>query len=267
VNAAGGAAFTTNDRKDLVHLLRAIKTAQLWRDAANEAAAAGLDMPLAKNYAKDPSVKGWVAETKQSLNGVGIRTVKDLYENLGSVNEKLALNQVPCLTETMLLLARECAETVCENTGHIVFCAGPAVHKGNGQYRIRVVHSTKHGRKDENGVVTQGVQEYFRRFTLVEDGPSGPYWTRDMSHTQPKKEPDSIRSAAAAESATGTSITTTTTTTVSDDEGDDGDNPNDDMEEDIDEEEAGDEPAEDEAPVDDISGEALVEVIAARMCF
>jgi hypothetical protein len=266
-NAAGGAAFTTNDRKDLVHLLRAIKTAQLWRDAANEAAAAGLDMPLAKNYAKDPSVKGWVAETKQSLNGVGIRTVKDLYENLGSVNEKLALNQVPCLTETMLLLARECAETVCENTGHIVFCAGPAVHKGNGQYRIRVVHSTKHGRKDENGVVTQGVQEYFRRFTLVEDGPSGPYWTRDMSHTQPKKEPDSIRSAAAAESATGTSITTTTTTTVSDDEGDDGDNPNDDMEEDIDEEEAGDEPAEDEAPVDDISGEALVEVIAARMCF
>lgn len=263
-NAAGGAAFTTNDRKDLVHLLRAIKTAQLWRDAADEAAAAGMDMPLARNYAKDPSVKIWVADTKQILNSIGIRTVKDLYENLGTVNERLAANELPCLTDALLPLARECAETLCENTGHIVFCAGPAVHKGNGQYRIRVVHSTKYGRKDENGVVTQGVQEYFRRFTLVEDGPSGPYWTRDMSHTQPKtrdpEEPESTASAAAT--------STTTSTTVSDDEGDDGDNPNDDMEEDPDEDEVGDDPAEEDAsPIDDVSGEALVEVIAARMCF
>jgi hypothetical protein len=164
-------------------------------------------------------------------------------------------------------LARECAETLCENTGHIVFCAGPAVHKGNGQYRIRVVHSTKYGRKDENGVVTQGVQEYFRRFTYVEDGPFGPYWTRDMSHTQPKnrdvEEPDSSESVTSATAA----VVARTSTTVSDDEGDDGDNPNDDMEEDPDEEETGDEPAEEGAPVDDVSGEALVEVTAARMCF
>jgi hypothetical protein len=271
-NAAGGAAFTTNDRKDLVHLLRAIKTAQLWRDAADEAAAAGLDMPLARNYAKDPGVKVWVADAKQGLNGVGIRTVKDLYENLGSVNERLAANRMPCWTDALLQLARECAETLCENTGHIVFCAGPAVHKGNGQYRIRVVHSTKYGRKDENGVVTQGVQEYFRRFTFVEDGPFGPYWTRDMSHTQPKnrdlEEPDgeSVTSGAAAAVDSATSVARTSTT-VSDDEGDDGDNPNDDMEEDPDEEETGDEPAEEGAPVDDVSGEALVEVTAARMCF
>jgi hypothetical protein len=286
-SAAGGAAFTTNDRKDLIHLLRAIQTARLWHQAVDEAAAEEVSaadgspssstadrnpvrLPPARNYAKDPSVKSFAAETKQNLNSVGIMTVKELHANLGRVNSLLESRGLPPLSDELLKLARECAETTCENTGHIVFCSGPAVDKGGGQYRVRVVHSTKHGRKDENGVVTQGVQEYFRRFTLVQEEDCGggsvqSYWTREMTGAHPI----SPRSAPGVGDGNSASAPTSAQT-VSDDEGDD-DNPNDDMEEDPDDVTDG-QPVEEEdddgvGSGDDLAGQAMVEVVAARMCF
>ena len=75
---------------------------------------------------------------------------------------------------------RECAATTALNTGHIVFCAGIACHKGDNEYRIRVVHSTKFGKKDANGEVTTGVQEHYRRFKLARNAETGQeYWTRN----------------------------------------------------------------------------------------
>ena len=62
-------------------------------------------------------------------------------------------------------MMRECCETTAQNTGHIVFAAGPAIYKGKQSYRIRVVHSTKHGKLDENGEVTTGVQVRYQTRT------------------------------------------------------------------------------------------------------
>lgn len=277
--AAGGAAFTTNDRKDLIHLLRAIKTAQLWHDAASAAQSAGLPPP-ARNFAKDPTVKEWVAETKRNLNTVGIRTIKDLYLGLSDVNELLEQAGLPPLgDEALLQLVRECAETTAQNTGHIVFCSGPAVDKGDGEYRIRVVHSTKYGRKDERGIVTQGVQEYFRRFTRVEERHPDTgdvvrtYWTREPSNQAeplactvkpplPTVATPDLLPVSTSEASDSAAAAVVVVGTVSDDDADD--DPNDDMEEDPDEVTVG-EPVEDEP--DELSGQALVEVIAARMCF
>jgi len=342
--AAGGAAFTTNDRKDLIHLLRAIKTAQLWHDAASAAQSAGLPPP-ARNFAKDPTVKEWVAETKRNLNTVGIRTIKDLYLGLSDVNELLEQAGLPPLgDEALLQLVRECSETTAQNTyvvsgdklamaivrlhsiqaidgltlilfhlannktenatttatccnmpikrthpifvgvgaadsGHIVFCSGPAVDKGDGEYRIRVVHSTKYGRKDERGIVTQGVQEYFRRFTRVEERHPDTgdvvrtYWTREPSNQAeplactvkpplPTVATPDLLPVSTSEASDSAAAAVVVVGTVSDDDADD--DPNDDMEEDPDEVTVG-EPVEDEP--DELSGQALVEVIAARMCF
>jgi hypothetical protein len=310
-SAAGGAAFTTNDRKDLIHLLRAVQTARLWRRAVEEAAGAAAAAaaereerygaapappsaptepasvahpPPARNYAKDPSVRAFVAEAKQDLNAIGVMTVKELHARLGRLNQLLEARGLSPWSDELLRLARECAETTCENTGHIVFCSGPAVDKGGGQHRIAVVHSTRHGRRDGNGVVTQGVQEYFRRFTLVREGEGGgrSYWTREMVGARPLSprggggtgngapaSPDGQGGAQQQASPSQAPLA------VSDDEGDD-DNPNDDMEEDPDdvtvgqpsEEEVQDEEEEqDGGGGDDLAGQAMVEVVAARMCF
>ena len=255
-NAAGGAAFTTNDRKDLKHLLHAVKTSQVFWKLRSSGAL------VTKNVAKDPEVIKWVADVREKMKAVGIKTVKDVYTNLDTINEKFESMGYPVLKPDTLRLLRECCETTAQNTGHIVFAAGRAIYKGNDEYRIRVVHSTKHGKLDENGQVTTGVQEYFRRFTLKEDGT----WTRGMikaknalTDTPPKQH----KRAAS---------------TVSIDA--DDEDPADDMEEDediinmsSDGETSSDLAEEDVSPPvqqsggDELSGQSNVDVIAARMCF
>jgi cobalamin biosynthesis protein CobT len=124
------------------------------------------------------------------------------------------------------------------NTGHIVFASGPAVKKGEGEVRIWVVHSTKHGKKDENGNVIEGVQEHHRRFQLVQHQDGSVSFTRGM-----KQAPS----------------------TESDDE---DDNPQDDIEEDEEDENNGKNVEEtNEGSGDDLVGAMDVEVLAARMCF
>lgn len=246
-NAAGGAAFTTNDRKDINHVLKAVKTAQIW----NKIRATGT--LVTRNVGKDPEVRAWIASVKAKLNSVGIVRVKDLYNSLssGTLNEKLIAQGFNPMSEGTLAMMKECCETTAQNTGHIVFASGPAMHKGDGVYRIRVVHSTKHGKKDENGVAHQGVEEYYRKFSLKEDENGKPYWTREM--TQAKNALTEVQPEQ------------------TDDE---GEIPNDDMEEEEGEETANEEDSTNNTDDnngnkggDDLSGQLDVQVIAARMCF
>ena len=136
-HAAGGAAFTTNDRKDLTRVLRAARTAQLWRDHEG----GSWRQFTTRNLAKDPAVQTWVEAVKAKLHAVGIKTVKDLYVNLENLNEMLRAANHQTMFQDTLSLMREICETRAQNTGHIVFAAGLAVHLGDGEYRIRVIHS------------------------------------------------------------------------------------------------------------------------------
>jgi hypothetical protein len=231
-SAAGGAAYTTNDRKDLAHLLKAIKTSQLWHTEQR-----GSDEP--RNFAKDARVKPWVVDVKNKLQSVGIHTVKDLCATLATLNDKLAAAGYSKLYQDTVNQMQACIETTAMNTGHIVFCSGPAVAKENDAYRIRVVHSTKYGAPDANGNATTGIEEHYRRFRLVKSERGKEYWTREMKKAPLVKGLDSDS---------------------------EDDNPNDDMDEDEDENgDALDETQ--EAPGDDLAGQAHVDVLAVRMCF
>ncbi|GAX29540.1 hypothetical protein FisN_36Hh034 [Fistulifera solaris] len=243
-NAAGGAAFTSNDRKDLKRLLKAVKTAQLWH-----AEGGSWTNMVTRNVAKDPVVKTWVTQVKTKLNAIDIHTVKQLHRNLGSINRKLTSLDYPALSQDTLELIRECCESTTVNTGHIVFASGPAVRlDDDGLYRIRVVHSTKYGIVGKDGQKTQGVQEYYRRFQLLPDG----RWTRHKEVTV-KKEVKVINTYES-----------------------DGEDPFDDMEDDPEDNEGSgsgtetetDTPSNGETePNDDLSDKDMVEVIVARMCF
>jgi hypothetical protein len=138
--------------------------------------------------------------------------------------------------------------------GHILFAAGPAQRKGDNAYRIRVVHSTKHGKLDEAGQVVTGVQEYYKRFTLKVDDDGKPYWTREMQ---------------------GIDVNPLLSKENGDD--DEADNPDDDMEasdddipnpnDDFEQEEVEENNNTNKEVGDDCAGQSQVEVIAARMCF
>jgi hypothetical protein len=243
-NSAGGAAFTTNDRKDLRHVLKAVKTAQVWHAIRSSGAL------VTKNASKDPQVRPWIDAVKTKLNAIGICTAKDCYSNIGSINDKFVAGGYPKLDSNTLALMQECCETTASNTGHIVFAAGPAIHMGDGVYRIRVVHSTKYGKKNENGEVTTGVQEYFRRFTLTEDANGKPYWTRGMVKA--------LNLVTAGKEGQDTDDDDEDDIEETDEE-DDLPNPNDGSGEQVEEP--------NEAPMDELSGCSQVDVIAARMCF
>ena len=146
--------------------------------------------------------------------------------------------------------------------------AGIAEHKGNNEYRIRVVHSTKFGKKDVNGEVTTGVQEHYRRFKLARDADGKEFWTRNSRDLLPPPLPQPVPATTPA----ATDVSNGCGCAVSDDE---MDNPNDDMEDD-DAQDAvdvvpvvavADDPVEAAAPTDELSGQSEVVVLAARMCF
>jgi hypothetical protein len=174
--AAGGAAFTTADRQDVRHLLQAVKTAELW----NTAQLSG-GLVTQHNVAKEPPVHEWVAKAKSDLAAVGIVTVKCLYDGLNTLQLRLKEKGLNAFNKEILDLMKQCYEATSDDTGHIVFVSGPAVNKGNDEYRVRVVHSTKYGNKNENGQVTTGVQEYYRRFVLKKDEHAVEYWTRKQT--------------------------------------------------------------------------------------
>jgi len=240
-NAAGGAAFTEDDRKDLNFLLRCVRTAQLWRSQDRKSEWGNL---VTTNVARDPRIKSWAELVKKKLNDVGIKTVKDVYLQIDEINNKLREKNYTLLKRDTLRLMKECAETTCKNTGHIVFVSGPAVAMGNDIYRVRVVHSTSAGCPDKDGRITQGVEEYYRRFKLTKKN-GKPYWTRPM-----KKVKNPI--IEKLQSSTDTEATGDET---NDDEEDDEDDPDDEV------------VIEMEKPVDELAGQGEVEVIAARMCF
>lgn len=236
-NAAGGAAFTENDRKDLKHLLKAVKTAEIWKQ---EEAALGDDL-VTRNCSKDPQVKLWVEATRERLRQIGITTIKEFRSKFSTINKLMQEKGETLFPQSTLNLMKECLETRALNTGHIVFASGPAVSIGENECRIRVVHSTKFGKKDKNGNVIEGVQEHYRRFRLIEHQDGSVTYTRPMQ--------------------LGPSI---------DDEGEESDdNPQDDMEEDEEDENSGESGGEepDEGRGDDLAGIANVEVLAARMSF
>jgi hypothetical protein len=205
-NAAGGAAFTEYDRKDLSKLCKAVKAAQLYRVMKEEWDKNHL-LVEPRNVMKDPTVQPWAKAVEDKLNAIGITTVKHLLIALNGLKKFKSPNGEPQkqmgdmlnmhlqkagyskLKYDTIQLMYECATTTALNTGHIVFAAGIAVDMGsNNEYRIRVVHSTKFGKKDINGVVTTGVQEHYRRFKLVQEMGINPvtgreevvreFWTR-----------------------------------------------------------------------------------------
>jgi hypothetical protein len=247
-NAAGGAAFTTNDRKDLRHILKAVKTAQVWHSVRSSGAL------VTKNAAKDPQVRAWVDAVKTKLNAIGIFTANDCYNNIGSINDKLAAGGYLQLDLSTLALMTQCCETTVSNTGHIVFASGPALNMGDGIYRIRVVHSTKFGKKDQDGEVTTGVQEYFRRFSFIEDADGRPYWTRGVV-----KAANPVTAGNGGQNINDEDDNPKDDMEEEDDEDDDLPNPNDASREVV--------PEEDAPPTDELSGCSQVDVIAARMCF
>lgn len=233
-NGAGGAAFTTNDRSDLKHLLKAVKTAQLWHNEEGE-----WKNLVTRNVGQDASVKPWIETVKAKLAKIEIHSVKDLKAKFDSINELLQEKGEAVLSDETLKLMKECSETTALNTGHIVFASGPAELKGDNEYRIRVVHSTKFGKKDRKGNTTEGVQEYYRRFRLVQ-GPDGEdKWTREMRKAPVEEDLD------------------------------DGDSDDDDLDDDdpSDTESIPGEKECEEGAGDELAGAVDVEVLAARMCF
>lgn len=238
-NAAGGAAFTTNDRSDLRHLLKAIKTAELWHQEEEE----WKDL-VTRNVGRDPAVKPWVDATRKKLRMIGITTVKELRQKLNKLNDLLKEQGDDLLSDRMIQLMTECAYTQALNTGHIVFASGPAEKKGDNEYRIRVVHSTKYGVPDRKGNATEGVQEYFRRFRLETGQDGEETWTRDMKKSPVQDGNDD------------------------DDEGGDLDDDDDDPDgNDTTDDDDSTEKEADECIGDDLAGAVDVEVLAARMCF
>ena len=214
-------------------MLKAVKTAELCHEEEGE-----WKNLVTRNMAKDPRVKEWTAEAKARLESIGIKTVSAFRNNFTDINAMLIEKDLEPFSESTMELMKECATTTALNTGHIVFASGIAVHKGDNQYRISVIHSTKFGYKDENGNVTEGIQEYFRRFTLIERPDGSTVWTREM-----KKAP--IEDVGMI---------------------DEGDDPYDDMATD-DEEDLLDAKDENGENGDELEGQSDVEVIAARMCF
>ena len=180
-SAAGGSAFTSYDRKDLRNLLKAVRTAQLWHEIRDTGAL------VTKNVARDGRVLPWVQEVKEKLACIDIFTHNDLYNSLSTVNSKLRKLGKKTFKPRTLHLIRECCETRSNNTGHIVFASGPAKYVGDNEYRVRVIQSTKYGKKDADGKFITGVQEYYRRFTLVEEDDGTTYWTRDKMRLATKK--------------------------------------------------------------------------------
>lgn len=171
-SAAGGAAFTTNDRKDLKHLLKAVRMAQLYK---SELLDNGIGHLVTRNLGRDPSVKSFVDSNRAKLDDLGIQSCKQLREKLPVLNDLMIQKGYEPYDLELLQLMKECCETTAKNTGHIVFCAGPPIYmKDEDDYRIKVIHSTKNGVNK-----TEGVQQYFRRFRLVE-GPNEPKWTRPV---------------------------------------------------------------------------------------
>ena len=255
-SAAGGAAFTTNDRKDINHMLKAVCVAQLWQEIRSTGAL------VTTNCARDPRVRPWVKEAKAKLASIGLQSIREVYQNINTINASLEEKGLAPFEAKTLEMMQECCETTASNTGHIVFAGGPAQCVGDNEFRIRVVHSTKYGKKDKDGNVTTGVQEYFRRFMLVEEADGTSYWTRGMKKAVNKLVEKPVHGYE------------------TDDE---DENPNDDMEEDrpVEEEEEDDESDQATNPNsgedshqaasvdehDELSGQSQIEVIAARMCF
>lgn len=305
-NAAGGAAFTTNDRSNLKQVLKAVMAAQLWRIEDERLRLAGRGGYLVKrNVSRDPRIKPWVEAVRAKLASLNITTVKQLRsallenripvdadeqsdggggtcdsmdpspsENKNNINQENG----GLLTADVLRLMQECVETTALNTGHIVFVAGQPklvetdAANGNRVYRVPVVHSTKHGKKDDNGVTTQGVQMHYRRFTLTSSG----QWIRETPGSSKKEaaaaeppkaaaEPDVLQSKNSNSNANNSGGYTT------DDDADDAlvEGPDEDEEESpstadappnnaagvVVEEEAG----------DDLAGLNEIEILAARM--
>jgi hypothetical protein len=216
--------------------------AQLWRNETKESST-GL---VTRNVGRDPSIKLFVEDYKKRMNDIGIHTCTDLRANQTKINELLEAKQLSPIDEDIVQLMKECSLTTALNTGHIVFVAGPAEFRGDKEYRIPVVHSTSSGKPDENGNPTEGVQEYFREFTLVEAPHHGVKWTRTMKTTSLPE--DTIKAI--------------------DDKGDINDNKDVENGDPEDEDDGpGDEGNAPESAADELSGLADVEVLAARMCF
>lgn len=257
-NAAGGASFTSNDRSSLKNVLKAVKTAQLWREEDDQLRPKGL--LITRNVMRDKRIKPWMEAVLLKLRqDYNITTVKGLRNllTLGEVEEDEKL-----FTPETIQLMLECVETSENNTGHIVFCAGQPVlleEKDVGWiYRVPVVHSTKYGKVDENGVKMEGVQMHYRRFLLTRETGR---WTRENKLR--------LKSPPEAWTATTTPIRNGGGSHVRNSSGqvgyttdeDDGlvEGPDDDPEDAV----SGDDPAEEEG--DDVSGLGDVEILAARM--
>lgn len=109
-NAAGGAVFSSSDRKDLTRMLRAVKTAQVWTQLRKSGSL------ITFNVAKDAQARAWVAKNKEKLKGIGITSIKQFHENMGTINANLkAKGHVPYKSDTLTLM-KECCETTASNT-------------------------------------------------------------------------------------------------------------------------------------------------------
>jgi hypothetical protein len=173
--AAGGAAFTNADVKDLLTLLKAVRTAQIYDDYNEET---GEDLVDA-NVAKDSNVADWATTVLWKLALPETFAIHDL-DGL----KRIASERPTFWTDLKEYLDSEnydddTADRMYEalymtegNTGHIMFAAGPAelVHAtaDKEEYRVPIFHSTGFGKKYAGTKKRRkGVERSFKRFTRV----------------------------------------------------------------------------------------------------
>ncbi|KAI2507541.1 hypothetical protein MHU86_6834 [Fragilaria crotonensis] len=174
--AAGGAAFTLDDLKDLLTLLKAVRTAQVYEEYDDET---GEDL-VDYNVAKDEAIEEWAMTLKDKLSSndafgitdlAALRTLaaevpsfwSDLKEYMDSEN---------CYENDTVDRMYEALYASEGNTGHIMFAAGLAEIVGKTadkeEYRVAVFHSTGFGRKYKGtNKRRRGVERSYRRFTRI----------------------------------------------------------------------------------------------------
>ena len=174
--AAGGAAFTNGDLKDLLTLLKAVRTAQLYEEYDDET---GEDL-VDYNVAKDDAVAEWAVTLKNKLSSKETFGIMDL-DGLKTVAAEVPsfwsdlkdyMDSENCYENDTVDRMYEALYASEGNTGHIMFAAGLAELSGatadKEEYRVPVLHSTGFGKKYKGTKKRRrGVERSYRRFTRI----------------------------------------------------------------------------------------------------
>jgi hypothetical protein len=174
--AAGGAAFTLDDLKDLLTLLKAVRTAQVYEEYDDET---GEDL-VDYNVAKDEAIEEWAMTLKNKLSLQDTFGITDLHSLKTLAAEMPSFwSDLKEYMDSESGYENDTVDRMYEalyasegNTGHIMFAAGLAEIVGKTadkeEYRVAVFHSTGFGKKYKGtNKRRRGVERSYRRFTRI----------------------------------------------------------------------------------------------------